>query len=80
MQTNDEIEKFYDACLAKKRPYLYIDLMNVYCAHDCTKIDDEEADVYLGRIMRYINDTDTSLVTKVIQCMNSLFGKLPKES
>jgi len=62
VQTNDEIEKFYDACLAQNRPSLYVDLMNVYCAHQMTTIDDEAADIYLSRILRYMNSTDKVLV------------------
>jgi hypothetical protein len=54
--------------------------MAVYCAHELTSIDNEEADVYLGRILKYMNSPDPKLVEKVILCMNSLFNKLPKES
>jgi hypothetical protein len=79
-QSHDEIEKFYDACLANGRPGLYIDLMAVYCGHELTEIDNDEADVYLGRILKYMNNSDPKLVEKVILCMNSLFNKLPKES
>jgi hypothetical protein len=79
-QSHDEIEKFYDACLANGRPGLYIDLMAVYCAHELTEIDNDEADVYLGRILKYMNNPDAKLVEKVILCMNALFNKLPKES
>jgi len=66
-------------CLLKERPGLFIDMMAHYCCHEKTKID-EMADVYLRRVLVYMNDSDKELVQKVANCMTSIFSKLPKEN
>jgi len=77
--TWEELDKFYDLCELKKRPGLFIDLMAHYCKHPSTKIDDI-ADTYTRRTLAYMNDQDDVIVAKVVTCMNSMFGKLTKES
>jgi len=77
--TTAEIDKLFELCETKGRPGLYIDFMAHYCKHEATKIDDM-ADVYTRRVLAYMNDPDQAIVHKVVNCMNSIFGKLPKES
>jgi hypothetical protein len=77
--TWEELDKFYDLCQTKNRAGLFIDLMAHYCKHPMTKIDDI-ADLYCGRVLAYMNDEDPAIVAKVVICMNSIFGKLTKES
>jgi len=38
------------------------------------------ADTYLENVLKYINHTDEELVRKVVECINMLFSRLPKET
>jgi hypothetical protein len=77
--TWEELDKFYDLCESKDRAGLFIDVMAHYCKHPATKIDDI-ADLYCGRVLAYMNDSNPEIVAKVVICMNSIFGKLTKEA
>lgn len=79
VSTNEELYKFFASCKNNDRPGQYIELLTIYC--ELTECNLEKmADTYLENVLKYINHTDEELVRKVVECINMLFSRLPKET
>lgn len=79
MQTNEEIDRFFDDCKSLNRPGFYLDMIAHYCKYTTSSIE-KNADFYMDNALRYIHYPVESMITKVISALSSIMERLPKEN
>jgi hypothetical protein len=64
MQTNDEIDRFFDDCKHLNRPGFYLDMIAHYCKYTTSSIE-KKGEGYMDNVLKYIHYPDDRMITKV---------------
>jgi len=75
----DELYNFHANCVNKGRYGFYLDVVTHYCNNTENNYE-KMADTLLNNTMRHIANPDPVLIKKVINAMNAVLSKLPKET